>query len=87
MNFGGAIQALKEGKRVARERWGGKGRWIILMSAFNTDETEQKVNDHTGENQPYDRQPYIMMFYEEKQWQRGWLPSHADVFSEDWIVI
>ena len=30
MDFGDAIRALKDGKRVAREGWNGKGMWLSL---------------------------------------------------------
>ena len=29
-NFGGAIFALKQGKKVARFGWNGKGMWLTL---------------------------------------------------------
>lgn len=32
-NFGQAIEALKEGKRVARQGWNGKGMFIFERSA------------------------------------------------------
>lgn len=31
MNFGQALEALKAGKRVAREGWNGKGMWLLLL--------------------------------------------------------
>jgi hypothetical protein len=31
MNFGDAISALKEGKRVSRTGWNGKGMWLELQ--------------------------------------------------------
>lgn len=34
MNFGQAIEALKEGKKVLREGWNGKGMFIVLMPAL-----------------------------------------------------
>ena len=35
MNFGQAIEALKEGKRVARAGWNGKGMFLFLVSGSN----------------------------------------------------
>jgi hypothetical protein len=32
-NFGQAIEALKKGKRVAREGWNGKGMFLFLLPA------------------------------------------------------
>lgn len=96
MNFGEAIEALKNQKRVARHGWNGKGMWLVLMPAlalpaFNTQGTERKVNDRTakwiGEDQPLDCQPYIAMFNAQKQWQPGWLASQADMLADDWEVV
>lgn len=33
LNFGQAIEALKQGKRVAREGWNGKGMFIFMRPA------------------------------------------------------
>ena len=30
MDFGEALRALKDGKRVARKGWNGKGMWLFL---------------------------------------------------------
>ena len=32
MNFGQAIEALKEGKNVARKGWNGKGQFVYLIT-------------------------------------------------------
>lgn len=96
MNFGQALEALKDGKKVAREGWNGKGMWIALMPAlylppYNTQGTERKVNDrtakHIGEDKPLDSQPYIAMWTAKEQWQPGWLASQADMLAEDWTVL
>lgn len=31
MDFGNAIRALKDGKKVSREGWNGKGMWLALQ--------------------------------------------------------
>ena len=63
MNFGEAIEAMKDGKKVARKGWNGKGMWIVLMPSlylpsYNTQDTFKKVNDrtakHIGEDTPLD---------------------------------
>jgi hypothetical protein len=35
MDFGDAIRALKEGKRVARSGWNGRGLWLVLVHPIN----------------------------------------------------
>lgn len=96
MNFGQAIQALKEGKKVARAGWNGKGMWIVLMPSLklpphSTQEPGAKVNDrtakHIGVDTPLDSQPYIAMWTAAQQWQPGWLPSQPDILSEDWQIV
>lgn len=93
MNFGDAIEALKEGKKIQRLGWNGKGMWLVLMPAlylppYNTTDTARKVNDRTskwiGEDAPLDCQPYIAMYTASKQWQPGWLASQADMLAGDW---
>lgn len=89
MNFGQAIEALKEGKKVRREGWNGKGMWLVLMPElklppFSSQEPGAKVNDrtakHIGANTPLDCRPYIVM------WTA--LPaSQADMLADDWSVV
>lgn len=96
MNFGQAIEAMKNGKKVSREGWNGKNMFIVLMpglklSPYNTQGTERKVNDRTakwiGEDSPLDSQPYIAMYTAQGKWQPGWLASQPDILSEDWIIV
>lgn len=96
LNFGGALAALKAGRKVARAGWNGKGMWIVLMPAlylppFNTQDTARKVNDRTakfiGEDKPLDSQPYISMWTANGKWQPGWLASQADILADDWMVL
>jgi hypothetical protein len=96
MNFGQAIEALKDEKKLAREGWNGKGMWIVLMPPlylppYSTADTARKVNDRTakwiGEDSPLDCQPYIAIWTAEQKWQPGWLPSQADILADDWEVV
>jgi len=89
MNFGEAIQALKDGKKVARAGWNGKGMWIVLMPALYLDAgvVNARTVKHIGEGVDLDSQPYIAMFTANKQWQPGWLASQADILSDDWCIV
>lgn len=96
MDFGQALVALKESKKVARHGWNGKGQWVVLMPAlylppYNTADTLRKVNDrtakHIGEDMPLDSQPYLAMWTAQEKWQPGWLASQADMLAEDWYEV
>lgn len=89
MNFGEAIEALKEGSKVARIGWNGKGMWVVLMPSLYLESglVNGRTRKHLGDGVDLDSQPYIAMFTANKQWQPGWLASQADVLAEDWQVI
>ena len=80
MNFGQAIEALREGKRVARSGWNGKGIFIELQIP---DEHSKMTHpyifiDTTGlqtdnSNAPKNRVP--------------WLASQTDMLSQDWVIV
>lgn len=89
MNFGKAIESLKEGKKVARKGWNGKGMWVALMPALYLDKDiiNGRTKKHIGEGKDLDSQPYLVMWTAAQQWQPGWLASQADILAEDWEVV
>ena len=96
MNFGQALEALKQGKKVARSGWNGKNMWIVLMPELNlpphsSQEPGARVNDrtakHIGENTPLQSQPYIAMWTAQGKWQPGWLSSQPDLLADDWEIV
>ena len=70
-NFGQAIIALKEGKRVAREGWNGKNMWLKLQ-----------IPDENSKMQ----RPYIYM-YPADGLLVPWLASQTDILATDWVVL
>ncbi len=96
MTFGLALEALKEGLRVARAGWNGKGMWIVLMTpmdlpAFNDQTTQRKVNDRTakwiGKDTALHTDGYLAMWTAQGTWQPGWNASQADMLAEDWCIL
>lgn len=74
MNFGDAIEALKNGDRVTRAGWNGKGMWLTLMRP--TDEDYDGKPWHT-------LQPYIAMKTAQDNLV-AWTASQSDCLAEDW---
>ncbi len=70
MNFGQAIEALKEGKKVARSGWNGKNMYLEL----------QRPDEHSKMTLPY-----IYMKTAQGD-VVPWLASQTDMLSDDWIV-
>lgn len=81
MNFGQAIELLKEGKRVAREGWNGKGVFLFLATG------REFVSENFGKALPEIIQDVICMKTAQNTICIGWLASQADMLSEDWIEI
>ena len=91
MNFGQAIQALKEGKQVTRSGWNGKGMFLWLKPATTIKEEWCKdpmlstiVHNNGGEIQALGT---ICMLTADKKILTGWLASQTDMLAEDWEVV
>lgn len=91
MNFGEAIAALKEGKKVARQGWNGKGMYLWLMPAAKVKAEWCKephlkalAEENGGEIEALGS---IRMLTADKKILTGWLASQTDILSEDWMII
>lgn len=99
MDFGGAIRALKAGKRVARSGWNGKGMWLSLSTS--QDHPQCSARSVTAENfwSQNNRNfaesrggsaivlPCITMKTATDEILMGWLASQTDMLAEDWEVV
>ena len=93
LNFGEAIEALKEGKRVAREGWNGKGMFLFLLPAGTVpkkaiyDPALRVVIESEVGGETFEALGSIRMFTADKKILTGWLASQTDILSEDWIIL
>lgn len=91
-NFGRAIEALKQGKRVAREGWNGKNMFLFLLPAGTVPKTAihdpalREVIDAEVEGDTFDALASIRMFTADKKILTGWLASQTDILAEDWVI-
>jgi hypothetical protein len=95
-DIGWAVAQMREGRKVCRAGWNGRGMFIVLMPElklppFSSQEPGAKVNGrtakHIGVDTPLDSQPYIAMWTATGQWQPGWLCSQADLLATDWDTV
>lgn len=92
--FGEALEALKQGKRIAREGWNGKGMFLFLLPANDGIPTKvihdpalrEVVESEVG-GDTFDALGSIRMFTADKKVLTGWLASQTDMLSEDWVVL
>ncbi|MFL6116748.1 MAG: DUF2829 domain-containing protein [Catenulispora sp.] len=68
MDFGMALEALKDHKRVTREGWNGKGMWLELQ----VPDAHSKMS-----------RPYIYMSTVDGALV-PWVASQSDLLADDW---
>ena len=91
LTFGEAIEALKQGKKVAREGWNGKGMFLWLKPATTIKSDWCKdpilksiVDANGGETEALGT---ICMKTADGKVLTGWLASQTDMLLEDWIIV
>ena len=86
LNFGNAIVFLKEGKKLARKGWNGKGMFLYYVPAASYPAMTDVAKAEFGENGMVPYGAYIAM----KTAQGNvvpWLASQTDMLSDDWIIV
>ena len=91
MNFGQAIEALKEGKKVSRTGWNGKNMYLWLKPATTIKSDwckdpmlKEIVDSNGGETEALGT---ICMKTADNKILTGWLASQTDILSEDWVIL
>ena len=89
LSFGDAVAALKEGLRVERAGWNGKGMWLVLVHPDDDANVPPQptygvagiVDDATN-----GCLPWIGMKTADNKFV-PWLASQTDVLAEDWKIV
>lgn len=77
MNFGQALESLKQGNKVARNGWNGVGLWLELQQPDSFSKMTL---------------PYIFINYPENAKTTPgarvpWLASQTDMLADDWTIV
>ena len=83
MDFGKAIQLLKQGKRLQRSGWNGKNQYIELATNISYKNAEGKMIN--AEHEAIGNK--AIAFVGTSGVQLGWLASQADMLAEDWKLV
>ena len=70
-NFSWALQWLKDGHKVSRAGWNGKGQWVAA----------QFPDEHSKMQLPY------LYLHNAQGKLVPWVPSTGDLFAEDWVIV
>jgi hypothetical protein len=85
-NFGWALQLLKQGKRVARQGWNGKGMWLRHVNPYTDAEFSVRENGPVDGVDSGTLMPYIGMHTADNGFV-PWLASQTDILADDWVVV
>lgn len=86
MDFGDAIRAMKDGKRVAREGWNGKGMFLFLVNGSTFTVNREPLMSIMGEGTQVQYHAHIDM-KTAQGYVVPWLASQSDMLSDDWLEV
>jgi hypothetical protein len=103
INFGTALEAVKQGKLIAREGWNGKGMFVFqrpedaLTMEFipKVKSLPESVKNWLEKNVTPDNNitgeikftAYLCLKAADGSIVNGWTPNILDVLAEDWIIL
>lgn len=77
LDFSDALMAMKDGAKISRAGWNGKGLWLELQ----TPDAHSKMT-----------LPYVYLNYPAGDVYAGgarvpWLASQTDLLADDWVIV
>ena len=96
VSFSVALDALKAGKRAAREGWNGKNMFVfqrpgITLTAGQVEEISSYPNAvksfMVSQGRDIEFLPYFCMWSADGKVVNGWLISQTDAQAEDWCIL
>ena len=86
MDFGIALKELKEGNKVCRDGWNGKGMFLFLVPGSKFEVNRPPLLGIYPEGTVIDYHAHVDMKTANGQIV-PWLCSQTDMLAEDWMVV
>lgn len=86
MDFGKALDALKNGKKVAREGWNGKGMFLFLVPGSQFVVNRPPLLGIYPEGTVIEYCPHVDMKTADGK-VVPWLCSQTDLMANDWVEV
>lgn len=98
LNFGQALDAVKQGEKIARAGWNGKGMFVFERPADELSlETFSKVKSipesikqhilSKAQGETISFGAYLCMIDANGKIVNGWLASQTDILADDWCIV
>lgn len=88
MSFGHAIEAAKQGLKITRSGWNGKGMFVVYQKGYPDGIPCNKQTAEAygiAEGSLVKVRPYLQMYCADGALQM-WLASQSDILADDWKV-
>lgn len=96
MPFGIAVEALKWGFRISRQRWNGNGLFVIKEKSshsvggifFDWDSLLEAVEECLSNDEEYQDTMNVFLLHNERTGETDiWIPTITDILAEDWEIL
>ena len=85
LNFGEAIEAAKQGKKIARIGWNGANMFAYIVNANSYPAQTGVAKEYWGDNLVPYRAYWALKTAQEDV--AMWSPSGSDSLAEDWVIL
>jgi hypothetical protein len=85
-DFGQAIEAAVQGKKVARSGWNGQNMFAYIVPAASYPAQTGVAKEHFGENALVPYRAYWALKTAQED-VATWTPSGSDTLAEDWCIV
>ena len=86
MNFGQALELVKNGKKIYRDGWNGKGMYVYFVPAAKYKRCVEAASNIADENDMVQYNSYFAIKNVDNS-VSTWVPSVNDCLAEDWRIV
>ena len=89
MDFSDALRAVKDGKRISRIGWNGKGMFVVYQKGYPEGIPCNKQTAEAwglNEGDLFICKPYLQIKNADGS-HSMWVPSIGDVLGDDWVIV
>jgi hypothetical protein len=94
MNFGEALQAAKDGKKIQRSGWNGANQFVIKAGGYSVELDKLRPGTHITKEfleslgcGAMEITEHLDLWNAQRRYVPGWVPSQGDLFAEDWKIV
>lgn len=80
-SFSTALELLKQGQKICRKGWNGKGMWLSYLDPYHNNQFS--ITEKDGAEGTFS--PYIGMKTADNKYV-PWLASQTDLLADDWMI-